>query len=125
MRVCAGIKRDGGRCAVAVAPGQTYCYQHDPGRQDERQRNAARGGRAKGSRQTQRLMSQLEDIKERTLSGDIEHDSARVFIAATRAQTALLELARKIVEQEELLERIEALEVDSHEQRGGYRTWAR
>jgi hypothetical protein len=27
MARCAGIKRDGGRCAVIVKGAQTYCYQ--------------------------------------------------------------------------------------------------
>jgi hypothetical protein len=49
MPQCAGIKRDGGRCAVVVGPGQSHCYAHDPTRAEERRRNASRGGRTRGN----------------------------------------------------------------------------
>jgi hypothetical protein len=58
MPRCAGIKRDGGRCAVVVGPGKDHCYAHDPARKEERRRNASRGGRSKGT-------GELADLKRR------------------------------------------------------------
>ena len=42
MPRCPAIKRDGGQCTTIVKPPQTYCYQHDPKRAEERKRNASR-----------------------------------------------------------------------------------
>ncbi len=47
MPKCAGIKRDGGRCAAVVTGEQDYCYAHDPARAEERSRNASRAAAAK------------------------------------------------------------------------------
>ncbi len=50
MPRCAGIKRDGGQCTAIVNGSQTYCYQHDPARADERRRNASKAARSKPSK---------------------------------------------------------------------------
>ena len=78
MPKCAGIKRDGGRCAVVVGPGQTHCYQHDPARADERRRNASRGGRAKGNGEIADLKKQLKDLAAGVLCGSVERGRAAV-----------------------------------------------
>src|SRR5215211_3415045 len=41
MPQCQGIKRDGGRCIVIVAPGVTHCYHHASERAEQRRRNAS------------------------------------------------------------------------------------
>src|SRR5215216_1458997 len=89
MPRCAGIKRDGGRCAVVVGPGQSHCYAHDPDRADERRRNASRGGRMKGAGEISDLKKQLANLAADVLSGEVE---------------------REIKETEELEARLEALE---------------
>jgi hypothetical protein len=66
MPRCTGIKRDGGRCTVIVNGLQTYCYQHDPKRAEERRRNASRAARSKPSREllgiNQRLSALADDV---------------------------------------------------------------
>jgi hypothetical protein len=76
MARCAGIKRDGGRCAVVVGPGQTHCYAHDPGRAEERKRNASRGGMSKGNSEIADLKKQLKNLAAGTLAGDVERGVA-------------------------------------------------
>ena len=78
MPKCAGIKRDGGRCAVVVRPEQTHCYQHDPARAEERRRNASRGGRAKGNGEIADLKKQLKDLAAGVLCGSVERGRAAV-----------------------------------------------
>jgi hypothetical protein len=110
MPKCAGIKRDGGRCAVVVGPEQTHCYQHDPARAEERRRNASRGGRAKGNGELADLKKQLKDLAAGVLDGEV--DRARAAVANQLLNTYLrtLEQERKLRELEELAGRLEALE---------------
>jgi hypothetical protein len=110
MPQCAGIKRDGGRCTVAVGPGQTHCYAHDPGRAEERKRNASRGGRSKGNSEIADLKGQLRKLAADVLSGEVGRSEAAVVNQILNTQARLIELERKIREQEELEARMEALE---------------
>ena len=110
MPRCAGIKRDGGRCTAVVAPGETHCYAHDPGRAEERRRNASRGGRSKGNSEISDLKAQLKKLATGVLSGDVGRADAAVVNQILNTRARLIEIERKIREQEELAERLEALE---------------
>jgi hypothetical protein len=111
MAQCAGIKRDGGRCTAAVAPGETYCYHHAPHRAQERKRNASRGGRSKGgSGEIADLKAQLRKLASDVLSGEVGRSEAAVVNQILNTRARLIELERKIREQEVLEERLEALE---------------
>jgi hypothetical protein len=107
---CAGIKRDGGRCTVVVAPGATHCYAHDPGRADERKRNASRGGKSKGNSEIADLKAQLRKLASDVLSGGVGRSEAAVVNQILNTRARLIELERKAREQEELEGRLEALE---------------
>ncbi len=78
MPQCAGIKRDGGRCAVAVGLGKAHCYQHDPDRWDERKRNASMGGKSKGGGELAALKKQARDLAAGVLEGNVETSKAAV-----------------------------------------------
>ena len=79
MTQCAGIKRDGGRCAVVVGPGQSHCYAHDPDRSQERRRNASRGGKSKSSGgELLDLKRQLKDLAAGVLDGSVDRGAAAV-----------------------------------------------
>ena len=109
MPRCVGIKRDGGRCTTIVKPPQTHCYQHDPERAEERKRNASRAGRS-GSREIKDLKRRISEVIDAVLEGSQERGQAAVAIQGFNALRGVLELERKIREQEEILERLEALE---------------
>jgi hypothetical protein len=110
MPRCAGIKRDGGRCTAIVRPSQTHCYQHDPKRAQERQRNASKGGRSKGNTEIADLKKQLRELAADVLCGKVERADAAVVNQILNTRARLIELERKIREQDELEERLEALE---------------
>jgi hypothetical protein len=110
MPRCAGIKRDGGRCAVVVARGQSHCYAHDPDRAEERRRNASRGGRSRGNSEISDLKAQLRRLADNVLSGEVGRAEAAVVNQILNTRARLIELERKIREQEELEARLEALE---------------
>ena len=119
MPQCDAIKRDGGRCTVVVGLGQTHCYQHDPRRAEDRRRNASKGGRSKGNPKLTRLDRQLEDLAADALEGKVERGVAAVVNQIIGTRLRAIELERKIREQEELEQRLAALEVVLRTRRAG------
>jgi hypothetical protein len=110
MPQCGGIKRDGGRCAVVVGPGQSHCYAHDPTRAEERRRNASRGGRTRGNGELPDLKKQLKDLAAGVLDGSVDRGRAAVANQIFNTVLRAVEQERKMRELEELAERLEALE---------------
>src|SRR5829696_5748008 len=104
MNLCSGIKADGGRCQAPAITGSMYCVGHDPTRVAERRRRSSKAGRAGGrgraSAELKRLQHRLEELAGQLLGG------ARACIRDGMAAK----------EQEELIERLEALE-QAEEQR--------
>lgn len=122
MFVCPGIKRDGGRCTVVVNGPQEYCYQHDPARQDERKRAASRAGKARPSRELAGIKRQLQELTDDALAGKVERGVAAVCGQLLNVKLRAVEVERKVKEQEEIIERVEALEgAMGTNQRGGRR----
>jgi hypothetical protein len=96
---------------VVVGPGATHCYAHDPGRAEERKRNASRGGRSKGGgTEIADLKGQLRKLAADVLSGEVGRSEAAVVNQILNTRARLIELERKIKEAEELEARMEALE---------------
>ena len=111
MAQCAGIKRDSGRRAVVVGAGHTHCYAHDPGRSEERTRNASRGGRTKGSGgELAALKKQARELAAKVLGGEVETGRAAVANQIYNTLIRAMEQERKNLETGELAERLEAME---------------
>jgi hypothetical protein len=111
MPQCAGIKRDGGRCAVVVGAGQSHCYAHDPDRAEERKRNASRGGKSKSAGgELPDLKKQLKNLAADVLDGTVERGRAAVANQILNTIIRAIEQERKLLETGELAERLEALE---------------
>ena len=110
MPQCAGIKRDGGRCAVVVGPGQSHCYAHDPDRSEERKRNASRGGKSKGNGELADLKKRVKDLAADVLEGKADRGRAAVANQLYNTLIRAMEQERKMRELEEIAQRLEALE---------------
>jgi hypothetical protein len=108
MARCAGIKRDGGRCA-AIVDG-SYCYQHDPARAEERRRNASRAARTKPSRELSDIKRRLSDLADDVLEGRQDKGVAAVASQVLNVYLRAVSVELKVREQAELIERLEALE---------------
>ena len=121
MAVCAGIKRDGGRCTVGVPPGVEWCFNHDPARADERKRNASRAGRGGGSRDVRDLKRRVSSLIDDVLDGKTDRGRAAVAVQGFNAFRGVLELERKIREVDELEARLTALEQNAEQRKGGQR----
>jgi ParB-like chromosome segregation protein Spo0J len=118
MTICAGIKRDGGRCTAVVGASQTHCYQHDPARASERRSNAALGGRSKASREVRGLKLEIKALIADVKAKSLDRNDAQVMIQGYRALRDFIDLERRWKETEELEARLEALE-----QAEGVRGW--
>jgi hypothetical protein len=110
MARCAASKPDGSPCERIVGASQRYCYAHDPARSEERKRNASRGGKSKGNSEIADLKGQLRKLAADVLSGEVGRSEAAVVNQILNTRARLIELERKVREQEILEERLEALE---------------
>jgi hypothetical protein len=120
MARCAGIKRDGGRCTVIVNGSQTYCYQHDPKRAEERRRNASRAAKSKPSRELVGIKQRLSDLADAVLEEKVDKGVAAVAGQLLNTYIRAVAVELKAREQLELTERLESLE-EALEQRKGER----
>ncbi len=110
MAQCAGITRDGERCKVGVGPGEQWCYNHDPARQDERRRNASRAGKSKSSRELQGIKARLSDLADDVLGGRVDRGDAAVVSQVLNVYLRAVSVELKVREQQDILERMEELE---------------
>ncbi len=110
MAVCAGIKRNGGRCTATVDGPNDYCYQHDPKRAGERRRNASKAARSKPSRELVTIKRRIWDVIDAVLEGSQDRGRAAVALQGFNALRGMIELERKARELDELEARLEELE---------------
>ncbi len=86
------------------------CWAHDPANAGRRRRGQSRGGKNKPSRELASLKTQLVDLTQDVIAGELETGRAAVANQLINTRLRAIELERKIREQDELLTRIEALE---------------
>jgi len=120
MARCAGFKPTGEPCERIVPSSQSYCYSHDPERQEERRRNASKAGKGGGSAEIRDLKKKLEDLARDVLEGRVDRGDAVAVNQILNTRARLIELDRKIKETDEIEARIEALE-QGQQRRGGSR----
>jgi len=124
MPVCAGTKRDGSQCTASVEPPQRYCWWHDPDNAEERRRAASKAGKSRPSRELPAIKTQLRDLTEQVLAGDLETGRAAVANQLINTRLRAIEQERKNRETEDLEARIEAME-RTQERAKGARRWQR
>jgi hypothetical protein len=109
--VCRATKRDGSPCTTPATVSKGYCWAHDPANADKRRRMASRAGSSKGgSSEIADLKKQLRDLAADVLSSEVDSGAAAVVNQILNTRARLIELERKLREQEVLEERLEALE---------------
>ncbi len=123
MVLCAGVKRDGGRCTATVEPPQAYCWWHAPENAEKRQRAASKAARSKPNREIKDIKALCEDLTDRVLAGALETGPASVANQLINTRLRAIEQERKARETEELVERIERLERDQGQK--GVTRWQR
>jgi predicted RNA-binding Zn ribbon-like protein len=126
MNRCLGTKRDNSPCTVSVEPPQTYCWWHDPANADARKQAAARGGKRAGRGRPQAELSdikrRLSDLADDVLAGEVDKGVAAVASQILNVYLRAVSVELSVREQLELVERLEALEEATEQEKGG-RQW--
>jgi hypothetical protein len=86
------------------------CWAHDPKNAEKHRRGQSRGGKGKATTEIRNLKKQLEDLAEGVLERRVERSDAVVVNQILNTRARLIEIERKIREQEEILERVAELE---------------
>src|SRR5215212_8795485 len=121
MAVCTALKRNGEPCTLQATGKNGLCWAHDPRNAEQRRQRAAKGGRGKQGSELRDLKAKVEKLADDVLKGKVEKGRAAVCNQLYNTLLRCIELERKIKEQEEVLQRIEALErrLDFSGRRGG------
>jgi hypothetical protein len=105
-----------------VGASQTFCYSHDESRAPERSRNASKAARSKTDVEIGSVKRTIKELAEDVVAGHVDKGRASVAFQGYGVLIRAVEVERKIREQEELEERLEALErAQQHE--GGSKRW--
>ncbi len=128
---CAAITRAGGRCKSVATEG-TYCWNHAPSKVEARKQRASRGGktggngRSSGLSETGEAKRWIRALVAQLLQGTVERDTATAAFMGLNVLARYISLERQLIEQEEVLTRLEALEeLQPDNAGGGYRAWHR
>ncbi len=127
MALCSGIRADGGRCKAQAIRDSDYCFNHHPDYEEERRRRASRGGKRGGRgrpvSELARLQTRFEELAEQVLSGEMDRARAAVACQLLNGARSCVRDALTAREQEELIERLEALEGALEQNKRGGSRW--
>src|SRR5918994_2796410 len=107
MPRCSHTYADSSQCKRIVCAEQGYCYSHDPARASERQRNAARGGKAKATGEIGRVKSRLQALADMVEEGQMDRADAAVISQIWGCYIRSVSVELKVREATELIERLE------------------
>jgi hypothetical protein len=125
MSLCSSTRADGSRCQAQAIRGSKWCFNHHPDYEAARRRRAAkggkRGGRGRPTAELARLQRRFEELAEAVLSDEIERGAGAVAGQLLNGARACVRDALAAREQEELVDRLEALEAMLEQQKGDRR----
>ena len=127
MSLCSGIRADGGRCRAQAMRNSEWCIGHHPDRAEARQRRASKGGKRGGRGRPLAdlgvVKKQLRELAEDVVAGHTDRGDAAVVSQVLNVYLRAVSVEIKVKEQDEILQRIDALESTSGQadRRGG--TW--
>jgi hypothetical protein len=110
MPRCCATKPNGEPCERTVGASQSRCYSHDPARKEVRRRAASRAGRSRSGGELGEVRDLLRQITNRVLDGSLDRSTAIAANQLLNTRVRLIEVARRVQEQDELLERLAELE---------------
>jgi hypothetical protein len=124
MPRCSHTYADTSQCKRIVSAEQGYCYSHDPARASERQRNAARGGKAKATGEIGRVKSRLQTLADMVEEGQMDRADAAVIGQIWGTYIRAVGMDIRVKEFEEVAREVEELRemVQANKGRGGYGT---
>ena len=128
MARCAGITAAGSRCKAEAMPREEWCWNHHPDHEQARRRRASkggkRGGRGRPVTELGVLRDENADIRRRLLDGELAPNVAAVAVQSINTDIRAVGATLKAREQEELVERMDALEAVLEQRKGERRRGA-
>jgi len=128
MAQCSFIHTGGTRCKITTKDGAQLCHMHDPLKAEARSKNAAAGGRRAGrgrplggAEEIVSIKQDLSRIIEQVEAGRLERGRAAVIGQLFNILLRSIEVERRMIETDQLVERLERLE-DRLGGRAGWRT---
>ena len=118
---CSGITRSGTRCERSADGPNGLCWAHDPANADKRRRLASKAGKAKPDRELAGIKQRLSDLADDVLADKVDKGVAAVASQVLNVYLRAVSVELKAREQQELIERLEALEEGLEQRRGGNR----
>jgi hypothetical protein len=119
---CTAIKPNGERCKGRAIEGSEWCWNHDPDHATERRRHGSKGGKRGGRGRPIAELGALRDensgIRRRLLEGELPPNVAAVAVQSINTDIRAVGAVMKAREQEEFVERLEALEAQIQDRRG-------
>ena len=126
MAKCSGITQAGAACKGIPIEGSQWCYVHHPDHAEDRRRHGSkggkRGGRGRPIAELGALRDENADIRRRLLEGELLSNVAAVAVQSINTDIRAVGAAMKARDQEEIAERLQALE-EALEQRKGERRY--
>jgi hypothetical protein len=116
---CKATKRDGSPCTLPSYGSDGLCWAHDPKNAERRRRGQSRGGKSKPSKELVGIKQRLSDLADDVLEGRQDKGVAAVASQVLNVYLRAVSVELKVREQQELIERLEALE--EAQSRGGNR----
>ncbi len=125
MARCSAIKADGGRCKAEAMPEAEWCWNHHPDYEAARRRRASKGGKRGGRGRPQAELAEVKSILRGlaagVLKGTTDRQDAAVVGQLLNTVIRAVSVEMKAREQDEILERLEALEQRARQ--GGGSKW--
>jgi hypothetical protein len=118
MQKCAAIAGSGKPCKGLVRAGNDYCPAHDPARAEARSKAASKAGRTKYGGELSEVKAQLRELADDVISGKLDKGKGSVAAQIIGVFARVVEVERKVKEQEDLTERLENLETLLAEKKG-------
>ena len=118
---CTATKRDGSPCTLPPNGPSGLCWAHDPKNAERRRRGQSRGGKNKPSRELAGIKQRLSDLAADVLAGSVDRQDAAVVGQLLNTVIRAVAVGLQAREQEELIERLEALEARQDDRKGGHR----
>jgi multidrug efflux pump subunit AcrA (membrane-fusion protein) len=118
---CSGYKKDGTPCSLAARGESVYCWAHDPEHQEQRTKNAVKGGKARApAAELVELRGLIRRYMDEVEKGKLEKGKASVLAQLAGVAGRLYEAERRIVETEQLAAKVAELEdlIEHQAQRG-------
>jgi hypothetical protein len=123
---CTAIKASGERCKGRAIEGSEWCWNHHPSHADEHRRHGSKGGKRGGRGRPQAelgdIKRRLSDLADDVLEGRQDKGVAAVASQVLNVYLRAVSVELKAREQQELIERLEALEEDLGN-KGGSDRW--